>query len=90
MRIVIAGNKTDLNEKRVISFDEQEQEFVDKKISHFEVSAKASTNINAMFRSIATAMPIKDTLDAIKAESVHIAQKDLLNGNKKQNSSCSC
>merc|ERR1712190_98005 len=55
--IGLAGNKVDLAANRKVSTDEGSQFAQEKKFIFFETSAKNSTNIKEMFRSIASEVP---------------------------------
>lgn len=50
---MLVGNKTDLEEKRVISKQLGFQYAEDKKIAFYETSAKDGTNVNLIFLKIA-------------------------------------
>lgn len=50
---MIVGNKTDLEEKRVVSKQRGLEYAESKKIAFYEVSAKDGTNINLIFTRIA-------------------------------------
>lgn len=52
IHIVIAGNKSDLVEKRVVSESEAQQLAQSIKAPYFETSAKTKDNIDALFNSI--------------------------------------
>jgi GTPase SAR1 family protein len=50
--IIVVGNKTDLEEKRMVEPKEAEQFAADLKTSHFEVSAKEDNNLYPVFKKI--------------------------------------
>lgn len=58
--IVLVGNKTDLNDRRQVSTEEGEEKAKENGVMFFETSAKAGTNIKALFRQLAQALPGQD------------------------------
>jgi GTPase SAR1 family protein len=54
---MIVGNKTDLEEKRMVSKQRGLEYAESKKIAFYEVSAKDGTNINLIFTRIAEGTP---------------------------------
>lgn len=61
--IVLVGNKTDLSDKRQVSFEEGERRAKELNVMFVETSAKAGYNIKQMFRRIAAALPGMETKD---------------------------
>ena len=62
-KMVICGNKIDLNNNRVITDDmanELKNKYMDMDILHFEVSAKNNSNMNDMFYEVVANLPIFD------------------------------
>ena len=62
-KMVICGNKIDLNNNRVITDDmakELKNKYTDMDILHFEVSAKNNSNMNDMFYEVVANLPIFD------------------------------
>lgn len=62
-KMVICGNKIDLNNNRVIADDmanELKNKYMDMDILHFEVSAKNNSNMNDMFYEVVANLPIFD------------------------------
>eukprot|EP01098_Paradermamoeba_levis_P007957 TRINITY_DN3315_c0_g1_i1.p1 TRINITY_DN3315_c0_g1~~TRINITY_DN3315_c0_g1_i1.p1 ORF type:complete len:224 (-),score=62.58 TRINITY_DN3315_c0_g1_i1:204-875(-) len=55
--IMLVGNKTDLADKRNVSTEEGEAKAKEHDIMFIETSAKASYNIKALFRKVASALP---------------------------------
>jgi len=55
--IMLVGNKTDLNEKRLVSPSEGEAKAKDLSIMFIETSAKAGFNVKQLFRKLALALP---------------------------------
>ena len=55
--IFLVGNKTDLVEQRVVSFEEGEARAEELCVTYFETSAKTGTNITSMFKKIAEKLP---------------------------------
>ena len=55
--IVLVGNKTDMPERRVVSFDEGERRAREEGITFIECSAKLGHNVQQLFRGLATALP---------------------------------
>ena len=49
---VLCGNKVDLEEKRIIKFDQLKEFGLKKKIDVFETSAKTGANLNKVFQKI--------------------------------------
>ncbi|XP_075643710.1 ras-related protein RABH1b-like [Castanea sativa] len=64
--IVLAGNKTDLVEKRQVSIEEGEAKARDLNVMFIETSAKAGFNIKALFQKIAATLPGMETLSSTK------------------------
>ena len=58
--IVILGNKIDLDNNRVISFEEAYKFCSDEELLFFEISAKTSYNINTMFYTGILHLPLFD------------------------------
>lgn len=58
--IVLVGNKSDLPEKREVSTEEAELKARDYGVMFLEVSAKQGSNVKALFRKIANALPYHD------------------------------
>lgn len=54
--IVLVGNKTDLTDKRQISYDEGEQKAKTLNAMFAEVSAKTGYNVKGLFRKIASSL----------------------------------
>lgn len=54
--IVLVGNKTDLADKRQISYDEGEQKAKTLNVMFAEVSAKTGYNVKGLFRKIASSL----------------------------------
>eukprot|EP01121_Diplochlamys_sp_Union-15-3_P000038 TRINITY_DN1002_c0_g3_i4.p1 TRINITY_DN1002_c0_g3~~TRINITY_DN1002_c0_g3_i4.p1 ORF type:complete len:228 (-),score=38.38 TRINITY_DN1002_c0_g3_i4:116-799(-) len=54
--MMLVGNKTDLGDKRAVSFEEGEAKAKEYKILFIETSAKAGFNIKALFRKVAAAL----------------------------------
>merc|ERR1712173_17004 len=50
--IILLGNKSDLNQKRTVSFQRAQELAKDHKIQFFETSAKTAININESFHSL--------------------------------------
>ncbi|KNC78950.1 Ras-like protein Rab-6B, partial [Sphaeroforma arctica JP610] len=55
--ILLAGNKTDLEEKRQVSKEEGEQKAKELNVMFIETSAKAGYNVKQLFRRVAAALP---------------------------------
>eukprot|EP00922_Rhytidocystis_sp_ex-Travisia-forbesii_P037199 GHVS01055435.1.p1 GENE.GHVS01055435.1~~GHVS01055435.1.p1 ORF type:complete len:180 (+),score=14.70 GHVS01055435.1:90-629(+) len=55
--IALVGNKTDLTDKRQVSFEEGQQKAQDHEVMFLETSAKAGFNVKSLFRKLATALP---------------------------------
>lgn len=55
--IALVGNKTDLNDKRQVPFDEGKQKAAEHDVMFIETSAKGGYNIKALFRKLAGALP---------------------------------
>jgi len=56
--MMLVGNKTDLADKRQVSLEEGEAKAKEYDIMFIETSAKAGFNIKALFRKVASALPI--------------------------------
>ena len=72
MKIILIGNKNDLNEQREISYDEGKNLADDQKIPFFETSAKDNVGINDAIRTIT-----EDIINENKKEK--IKEKDQIN-----------
>lgn len=55
--IALAGNKSDLPNKRKVDYEEVQQYAEENGILHMETSAKNSTNIKALFQEVAHKLP---------------------------------
>ncbi len=55
--IMLVGNKTDLTGKRQVSTEEGERKATEEGALFIETSARASHNIKALFKKLATALP---------------------------------
>ncbi|KAG0346456.1 GTP-binding protein of the rab/ypt, partial [Podila humilis] len=56
--IALAGNKSDLAARRVVETEEAQAYAEEAGLLFFETSAKAATNVNELFTSIAKKMPL--------------------------------
>ena len=54
---MLVANKTDLSDKRQVSSDEGEKRAKDFGVMFIETSAKGGTNVKALFRKLALALP---------------------------------
>ncbi|KMZ58479.1 Ras-related protein RABH1b [Zostera marina] len=66
--IMLVGNKTDLVDKRQVSIEEGEGKANELGVMFIETSAKAGYNIKALFRKIASALPVIENLSSPKQE----------------------
>ena len=55
--IIIAANKSDLENSRVVSAEESEAKATELGLKVFEVSAKSGANIKSLFRNISQELP---------------------------------
>lgn len=55
--IALVGNKTDLTDRRQVSFAEGEAKSKEHEVMFFETSAKAGFNIKVLFKHLACALP---------------------------------
>ena len=55
--IALAGNKSDMESKRQIEFEEVSAYAKENNLLHFETSAKTGANIKELFTEIATKIP---------------------------------
>ncbi|CAJ0929655.1 unnamed protein product [Ranitomeya imitator] len=58
--IALAGNKSDLSEKRMVEFEEAQTYAEDTGLLFMETSAKTAMNVNELFLAIAKKMPKSD------------------------------
>mmetsp|Transcript_93573 Transcript_93573/g.185651 ORF Transcript_93573/g.185651 Transcript_93573/m.185651 type:complete len:214 (-) Transcript_93573:83-724(-) len=58
--IVLVGNKTDISDRRQVSTEEGEEKAKETGVMFWETSAKMGTNIKALFRQLAQALPGQD------------------------------
>ncbi|KAF7729002.1 Ras- protein Rab6 [Apophysomyces ossiformis] len=87
--IVLVGNKTDLNEKREVSYEEGERKAKEHNVMFIETSAKAGHNVKLLFKRIAQALPGID--DDINENSKEQMQKvDLQTSDGANASGCAC
>eukprot|EP00211_Chloroparvula_japonica_P015686 CAMPEP_0119137560 /NCGR_PEP_ID=MMETSP1310-20130426/23868_1 /TAXON_ID=464262 /ORGANISM="Genus nov. species nov., Strain RCC2339" /LENGTH=196 /DNA_ID=CAMNT_0007128663 /DNA_START=84 /DNA_END=671 /DNA_ORIENTATION=+ len=59
--IMLVGNKTDLEEKRMVTVEEGEQMAKKLGIMFIEASAKSGFNVKTLFRKVAMALPGENT-----------------------------
>ena len=78
--IILVGNKSDLIEKRVISYEEAEKLAKEFNINYFECSAKTGENINVAFNDLIEQMVEKT--DKTKESTTQLNSENL--GNKKK------
>jgi len=55
--IALAGNKSDMDNKRKVQYEEAQQYAKDSEIIHMETSAKTATNVKNLFVEIAKKLP---------------------------------
>uniref|UniRef100_UPI00358DE5B1 ras-related protein Rab-6A-like n=1 Tax=Myxine glutinosa TaxID=7769 RepID=UPI00358DE5B1 len=60
--VFLVGNKTDLAEKRQISFEEGKDKARELDVMFLETSAKSGYNVKQLFRSVASTLPGTDDL----------------------------
>ena len=92
IHIVIAGNKCDLSEKRVISTMDAQRLAQSINAQYFETSAKTSDNIESLFNSISDHM-VNQILSQSLTNSTEIGNKSLkgsIKFNENQNNSGCC
>ncbi|RNE98763.1 small GTP-binding protein RAB6 [Trypanosoma conorhini] len=58
--IFLVGNKTDAADRRVVSTEEAQRKAAEYNLGFMEVSAKQGTNVKALFRKMAEALPLSD------------------------------
>ncbi|KAF0441923.1 ras protein [Gigaspora margarita] len=88
--IALAGNKSDLSERRVIDTETAQNYAADAGLLFFETSAKKSTNVNELFTSIARKMPLDQLAANSRARGNNLNQRGVdLNRPVAQNA-CSC
>eukprot|EP00440_Ansanella_granifera_P063790 gb/GFBE01069157.1/.p1 GENE.gb/GFBE01069157.1/~~gb/GFBE01069157.1/.p1 ORF type:complete len:212 (+),score=59.95 gb/GFBE01069157.1/:1-636(+) len=87
--IILVGNKTDLGDRRQVSTEEGEEKAKENGVMFIETSAKMGTNIKALFRQLAQALPGQD-----EAANVDVATQPTVTldpaqpPNPKQNCAC--
>merc|ERR1719242_2981621 len=88
-RLVLLGNKTDLEEQRAVTFERAQELANDYKIPFFECSAKSSANIEKAFLSLIRGI-VDERRDAALSPSkgVRLGQNSKLK-NIKQRMNCS-
>jgi len=55
--MMLCGNKNDMEEQRAVSYEEGEQKAKEAEMMFIETSAKAGSNVKALFRKVAAALP---------------------------------
>lgn len=65
--VMLVGNKTDLTAKRAVSTEEGERKAAEEGALFIETSARASHNIKALFKKLATSLPGSTTPTAAAA-----------------------
>jgi len=73
--MVLCGNKTDLEDRRAVSYEEGESKSREYNIMFVETSAKTGFNVKALFRKVAAALPGMDSTP--KAEGSDVTKVDL-------------
>eukprot|EP01134_Creolimax_fragrantissima_P008576 CFRG8576T1 len=89
--ILLAGNKTDLEEKRQVSKEEGEQKAKELNVMFIETSAKAGYNVKQLFRRVAAALPGME--NAPEKNSNDLVDVKLTTDNSKANAdagACGC
>mmetsp|Transcript_17299 Transcript_17299/g.15543 ORF Transcript_17299/g.15543 Transcript_17299/m.15543 type:complete len:204 (+) Transcript_17299:81-692(+) len=86
--IGLAGNKVDLAANRKVSTDEGSQFAKEKNFIFFETSAKNSTNIKEIFRSIAQEVPNRQQPRGKNDKKNIIVEPEPTNNNKDKNCAC--
>jgi len=78
--VTLVGNKSDLGERRDVSFDEATQKSHEFGVMYVEVSAKLGTNIKALFRKVANALPSQadDGLASGDNSSTNVGQRTIV------------
>ncbi|KAK8806826.1 hypothetical protein WA588_005626, partial [Blastocystis sp. NMH] len=56
-RVILVGNKSDLQDSRVISTEEGQNKAAELKAMFVELSAKEGTNVNALFKTVVSLLP---------------------------------
>ncbi|ORE07861.1 rab protein 6 [Rhizopus microsporus var. microsporus] len=87
--IVLVGNKTDLSDKREVTFEEGEKKASDCGILFIETSAKAGHNVKALFKRIAQALPGMDNNHGLD-EKDQLQKVDLNTTEQTESSGCAC
>merc|ERR1712000_703157 len=88
--IVMVGNKTDLEEDRLVSAEEAEKLASELDVMQIETSAKQGSNVKALFRKIAQALPKpSDTPETESAEMVPVVLEPQ-NTKSNEAGSCTC
>ena len=57
MKLILAGNKADIADKRQVSTEEGENLAKELDVLFYETSAKEGTNVNQMFNKLASILP---------------------------------
>ena len=65
--ITVVGNKTDLENDRLVAVDDARQFCLDNGFEYFECSAKNNTNIHKMFESSVRKVPIDEEITNISS-----------------------
>jgi len=93
--IMLVGNKTDLGDKRQVTFEEGEKAAEDNNVMFIETSAKVGYNVKQLFRRVAGVLPgMEPTGSGAVSANEMVNVKVQLDGNTKEgdadHSSCAC
>lgn len=84
VQIFLVGNKTDLNEKRMVSTDEGEHCAIENKVRFLETSAKTGYNVKRLFQMVAK------SLTAVTPVQKHDIVAPVLEKDDNLDSGCAC
>jgi small GTP-binding protein len=86
--VIIAGNKTDMEEKRVVTQKEGEELAAEHRAQYFETSAKSNQNIQEMFQAICDEIAARALANPGKPEAPKSLKNTLTIGDPEPKQGC--
>jgi len=76
--MMMCGNKNDMEEQRAVSYEEGETKAKEYEMMFIETSAKAGSNVKALFRKVAAALPGLESSKVSLAEDQQRVQPNVI------------